>query len=60
MEEDNTVQLTSMEGLELMLNVDGDSGLKQAQRMLIGKVLTEKQLNKPAVKDILSKAWGFC
>ncbi|KAJ1427570.1 hypothetical protein SESBI_09454 [Sesbania bispinosa] len=59
MEEDTSVQITSVEGLEILLSAEGASALKQAQRMLIGKVLTGKQLNKPAVKDILAKAWGF-
>ncbi|KAJ1397796.1 hypothetical protein SESBI_31588 [Sesbania bispinosa] len=59
MEEDNTIQLTSIEGLEILLDAEGDTSLRMAQRMLVGKIMVDKPLNRPAVKDILSKAWGL-
>ncbi|KAJ1377318.1 Endonuclease/exonuclease/phosphatase superfamily [Sesbania bispinosa] len=59
MEEDNCLQINSMEGLELILEVEGEAGIKKAQRMLVGKVIAKKALNRAAVKDILSKAWDL-
>ncbi|KAJ1422183.1 hypothetical protein SESBI_13183 [Sesbania bispinosa] len=55
MEEDNTIQISSTEGLEILLEAEGDSGIKAAQRMLVGRVMTEKTLNRAAVKEIEAK-----
>lgn len=35
-----------------------DANVLQAQRTLVGKVLTDRSLNRGAIKQILSKAWG--
>ncbi|KAJ1387655.1 Zinc knuckle CX2CX4HX4C [Sesbania bispinosa] len=59
MQEDNSILASSMEGLEVLLEVEGDAGIKAAQRMLVGRVMTEKSLNRAAVKEILAKAWGL-
>ncbi|KAJ1376598.1 Zinc finger, CCHC-type [Sesbania bispinosa] len=58
MGDNNPVILSSLEGLEVLLEAEEDTSLKVAQRMLVGKVLTSKSLNKGVVKEILAKAWG--
>ncbi|KAJ1395231.1 hypothetical protein SESBI_33602 [Sesbania bispinosa] len=59
MEVDNTIQLISLEGLEILLDAEGDSGIQAARKMLVGKILSDKPLNRTAVKDIITKAWGL-
>ncbi|KAJ1399425.1 hypothetical protein SESBI_30359 [Sesbania bispinosa] len=58
MGDDSLILLSSLEGLEVLLEAEGESGLRAAQRMLVGKVLTEKSLNMGVVKEILAKALG--
>ncbi|KAJ1376738.1 hypothetical protein SESBI_49621 [Sesbania bispinosa] len=53
------VILSSLEGLELLLEAEGDSRLRAAQKMLVGRLITDKSLNKSVVKEILAKAWGL-
>ncbi|KAJ1396296.1 Zinc finger, CCHC-type, partial [Sesbania bispinosa] len=56
--EEEGILVSSLEGLEVLLEAEGESGLRAAQRMLVGKVLSDKTLNRGATKEILSKAWG--
>ncbi|KAJ1441005.1 Zinc knuckle CX2CX4HX4C [Sesbania bispinosa] len=42
MEEGDGILLTFLEGLEIVLEAKGDSRLRAAQRMLVGKVMTVK------------------
>ncbi|KAJ1433128.1 hypothetical protein SESBI_06350 [Sesbania bispinosa] len=51
--------LSSMEGLELLLEPDGVQSLRAAQRMLVGRLITDKSPNKMAAKEILTKACSF-
>lgn len=48
----------SLEGMTLDLQTDEVTGLVMAKRMLIGKVLTDKPLNKNALKSVVLKAWN--
>lgn len=46
------------DGLTIMLEPDPSSNAELAQRMLVGRVITNKALNKYAVKQTIVKAWG--
>lgn len=37
---------------------ENDTNMLHAQRTLVGKVLSDRSLNRGAIKNILSKAWG--
>ncbi|KAJ1425968.1 hypothetical protein SESBI_10695 [Sesbania bispinosa] len=50
---------SSVEGVEVQLEPEGEAGIRTARKKLIGRVLTSKMLNKGAVKDIISKAWSL-
>lgn len=48
-----------LDELTIQLEEEGDDvNLLQAQRTLVGKVQTNRSLNRGAIKHILSKAWG--
>lgn len=55
---------SSSEGTKLLddftiqVEENEDISLQQSQRTLVAKVLTDKSLNRGAIKLILSKAWG--
>ncbi|KAJ1395066.1 Zinc finger, CCHC-type [Sesbania bispinosa] len=48
-----------IEGAEIQLDIEGESGLTIARKTLVGRILTDKSLNRVAVKEILAKAWGL-
>lgn len=47
-----------LDDFTIQLEEEGNNSVQQAQRTLVGKVLSEKSLNRGAIKHILSKAWG--
>lgn len=52
-------QVQRLEEFTFHLEEEGDlNNSLQAQRTLVGKGLTDKSLNRGAIKHILSKAWG--
>ncbi|KAJ1397766.1 hypothetical protein SESBI_31558 [Sesbania bispinosa] len=51
--------LSSLEGLELLLEPDGELRLREAHEMLVGRLITDKSLYKSVVKDILARARGL-
>ncbi|KAJ1379424.1 hypothetical protein SESBI_46904 [Sesbania bispinosa] len=48
----------SLEGSTIVLEGEEEGNLELAKRSLVGRILWEKPLNRGAVKQILSKAWG--
>lgn len=50
--------LPPLEGAIVDLQVDEDHSLDLAKRTLIGKVLTDKPINKNALKIVIPKAWN--
>ncbi|KAJ1438736.1 Zinc finger, CCHC-type [Sesbania bispinosa] len=49
----------SLEGAEIQLDTEAEAGLTLARKTLVGRILTDKSLNRVAVKEILAKAWGL-
>lgn len=49
----------SLDGATLDLQVEDGNGLELAKRTLVGKVLTEKPINKSVLKSIILKAWNY-
>lgn len=47
-----------LDDIVIQLEEGGGNSLLQVPRTLVGKILTDKSLNRGAVKHILSKAWG--
>ncbi|KAJ1408205.1 Zinc finger, CCHC-type [Sesbania bispinosa] len=60
MEEEASDMVTQqcLEEIEIILEGNPEEGLKLAKQTLVGKILAEKNLNRGAVKEILSKAWN--
>ncbi|KAJ1435962.1 hypothetical protein SESBI_04514 [Sesbania bispinosa] len=50
---------TQLEGAEISLDSECETGLAIARKTLVGRVLTDKNLNRPAVKEIIVRAWGL-
>ncbi|KAJ1399804.1 hypothetical protein SESBI_30028 [Sesbania bispinosa] len=49
----------SLEDPEIILEEDAEEALKIARQTLVGRILADKNLNRSAVKEILSKAWNI-
>ncbi|KAJ1417129.1 Endonuclease/exonuclease/phosphatase superfamily [Sesbania bispinosa] len=47
-----------LEGATIQLEGEREESLDLAMRSLVGKILLEKPLNRGAIKQILTKAWG--
>ncbi|KAJ1434101.1 Zinc knuckle CX2CX4HX4C [Sesbania bispinosa] len=58
-EEHHIAHEESVEETKILLEPKGDVGLKTATKMLIGRILSGKTLNRAAIKDVLNKAWGL-
>ncbi|KAJ1432365.1 hypothetical protein SESBI_06624 [Sesbania bispinosa] len=57
LDDTNSAEGLTLEGAEIQLDMEGEAGLAIAKKTLVGRILTDKALNRVAVKEILAQAW---